>query len=174
MNIENTYKILLRRRFLVSGLPESITPASSHLQIFDNYIGNTRIRLRKIRVPETKSWTRVLEQIFPVEKDNFAKLKISQMFLTEAEYKKFEVFKGREVRKNRYFCELNEHLFEFDIFLGDLWGLNIAGVYFETELEMKNFKVPEFSVLEITNNKFFDGVNLVDKSFADIQTKLSE
>lgn len=159
---------------MVSGLPESTTPASSHLQIFDNYIENTRIRLRKIRVPETKSWMRVLEQIFPVEKDNFAKSKISQMFLTEAEYKKFEIFKGREVRKNRYFYELNEQQFEFDIFLGDLWGLNIAGVYFETELEMKNFEVPEFSVIEITDNEFFDGGNLVDKTFVDIQTEINK
>ncbi len=174
MSIENTYKILLRRRFLVEGLPESITPANSHLQIFDNYIENTRIRLRKIRVPETKSWTRVLEQIFPVEKDIFAKLKISPMFLTEVEYKKFEVFKGREIRKNRYFCEINKRRLEFDIYLGELWGLNIAQVYFETEEEMKNFKVPEFSVLEITDNTFFVGGNLVDKTFENIQVEINK
>lgn len=173
MSKENTYKILLQRSFLVEGLPEPLEPFDSHLQIFDNYIENTRIRLRKIRQPETKQWTRVLEQIYFADKDNLAKLKISQMFLNETEYNTFEIFKGREIRKNRYFYNTEDKQFEIDIFLGNLWGLNIAKVYFDSESELENFVIPKFSILEITHDEFFSGENLVDKKFADIQSKLN-
>lgn len=174
MNVENTYKIKWQRMFLVKGLPEPLKPADSHLQIFDNYIENTRIRLRKIRQPETKEWTRVLEQIVPFNDNGFAKIKMSQILLSETEYRTFEIFKGREIRKNRYFYDLAGREFEIDIFLGALWGLNIAKLHFETEDKLKNFELPEFSVLEITNDRFFMGESLINKSFADVQAKLSE
>lgn len=171
--MENTYEIIIRRAFLIGGLPEPWSPADSHLQVFDNYLERTRIRLRKIRMPETKEWTRVLEQIYSVEEDSFAKLKMSRMFLNETEYKVLEAFKGRETRKNRYFYELEGKRFEIDIFLGKLWGLNIAKVFFETEDEMEKFDVPEFAVLEITNDEFFIGDNLVEKTFEDVQERLN-
>ena len=173
MNVENTYKIVIQRAFLVSGLPEPMSPADSHLQVFDNYIENTRIRLRKIRLPETKQWTRVLEQRYSVEEGKFAKMKMSQMFLNETEYKVLETFKGRETRKNRYFYEFEGKQFEIDIFLGKLWGLNIAKVYFEAEEEMESFEASKFAVLEVTNDSFFLGENLVDKSFVDVQERLN-
>ena len=62
--IDRTYKSELRRVFLIQDLPEPLTRASSHLQIFDNYIEKTRLRLRSVRVPETKKWSWTLEHRF--------------------------------------------------------------------------------------------------------------
>lgn len=172
--MSNNYRVIYRRRFLIESLPEMFSPRDSHWQIFDNYIEKTRIRLRKIRVPETKSWTRVLEQRFPVDKNNFTKIKISKLFLNEAEYKTFEYFKGREIRKNRYFVEHNANQIAIDIFLGNLWGLNIGLVEFENENDLSNFEFPDFSIGEITQNKFFQGENLVDKTFEDVQEEFTK
>jgi CYTH domain-containing protein len=174
MSEKNTYKIVFQRSFLVEGLPEDMTPAESHLQIFDNYLEKTRLRLRKMRQPETKNWTRVFEQIYPFENNKFSKLKIAQMFLNETEYKVLEHFKGREIRKNRYFFNENGVELEIDIFLGNLWGLNIAKVYFQNEKEQSSFELPPMAILEITNEEFFLGNSLVDKTFNDVQLKLSE
>ncbi len=55
----------LHRLFLIERLPEPLTRASSHLQLFDNYIENTRMRIRSIRDPYLKTWTRILQQRFP-------------------------------------------------------------------------------------------------------------
>jgi hypothetical protein len=61
--MNETFRTELRRLFLFQNLPAPLTAASSHLQIFDNYIENTRLRIRSVRSPETKEWTFVLQQI---------------------------------------------------------------------------------------------------------------
>ena len=173
MTSGNTYKILLQRAFLTEGLPEPLQAHNSHLQIFDNYIEATRLRLRKIRVPETKQWTRVLEQRFPAGADDLSQIKYAQMFLSETEYKVLEHFKGRELRKNRYFTEAGGRQIELDVFLGPLRGLSIAKVYFETAEELEKFELPEFAVTEVTQDEFFFGENLVGKTFEDVRAKLN-
>ena len=45
------------RRYLLKDLPEGLTRASPHLQITDNYITGTRLRLRKVREPQSNKWT---------------------------------------------------------------------------------------------------------------------
>jgi CYTH domain-containing protein len=171
MNEEKIAQIVFRRTFLTEGLPGEMTPANSHLQLFDNYIEGTRIRLRKIRLPETREWTRSLEQIVPDEAGRFG---FSQIVLNETEYDVFQRFEGREIRKNRYFYETAGETFEIDIYLGKLWGLNIAAVYFESEEDRNDFEPPDFAVLEITADEFFNGANLVAKEFADIQDRLTK
>ncbi len=170
--MNNNYKLVWQRRFLVEGLPEPLSPRDLHWQIFDNYIENTRLRLRKIRVPETKNWTRVFEQRIFFEDDNFSELKLSQMYLTESEYNKLEYFKSREIRKNRYFLQYNNRQIAIDIFLGELWGLNIGLVEFENEEGFSEFELPTFLLGEVTNNNFFLGENLVKKTFADVQREV--
>lgn len=176
--IDRTYQTELRRVFLIHDLPEPLTRASSHLQIFDNYIENTRLRLRSVRVPETKEWTYILEQRFPLE--DLTQWKVSEIYLDEAEHAVFEQFEGRqirkneriesnEIRKNRYFHEFDGRQFEFDVFLGDLWGLNLAKVVFDNIEEMKKFEIPPFFIREVSNNQFFTGENLVGKGFADVR-----
>jgi CYTH domain-containing protein len=95
------------------------------------------------------------------------------MYLTESEYNKLEYFKGREIRKNRYFLQYNNRQIAIDIFLGELWGLNIGLVEFENEEDCSMFEKPEFSVSEVTNNKFFTGETLVGKTFADVQKEFT-
>lgn len=170
--MDKTYQNELRRVFLIQGLPEPLTPASSHLQIFDNYIENTRIRVRSARVPQTKEWAWILQQRFPLE--DFAHWKIAEIYLNEAEHQIFAPFEGREIRKNRYFFDFNERIIEIDVYLGRLWGLNLAKASFETVEDLRNFEVPSFAVMEVTESAFFFGENLVEKSFADVQTEFAE
>lgn len=169
--MDKTYRNELRRVFLIHGLPEPLTPASSHLQIFDNYIENTRMRLRSARVPQTKQWTWILQQRFPLE--NYGRWKIAEIYLNEAEHQVFELFEGREIRKNRYFFDLSERTLEIDIYLGRLWGLNLAKVIFESYEDFENFETPSFAVMEVTNAGFFCGENLVEKNFADVQAEFA-
>lgn len=169
--MDKTYRNEFRRLFLVEHLPEPMTRADAHLQIFDNYLENTRLRLRSVRVPETKEWSWILQQRFAVDEDS-AHWKIAEIHLNEAEYKLFELFEGREIRKNRYFYEADGKQIEIDIFLGDLWGLNLARVCFETLEELRDFRFP-FAALEVTNDKFFGGEYLVGKKFAEVQAEVA-
>jgi CYTH domain-containing protein len=185
--MNKTFGTEIRRTYLLERLPEPLKPADEHLQFFDNYIDNTRLRLRTIRIPRAskpQEWTYVLEQRFPVSED-FRAWNVSEIYLNDEEHYIFEQFEGREVRSNervetnelrfnRYFLDFADKKIEIDIFLQPLWGLNIAKVYFETTEEAQAFEQPPFAVLEVTNNEFFFGKNLVGKSIADIQAKLAE
>lgn len=179
------YRTELRRLFLIEDLPAPLVRASRHLQIFDNYIENTRLRLRSIRRPEIKEWTWILEQRFPLDAKDLSVWNFSQIYLSETEHAVFEWFEGREIsrneraetneiRKNRYFYTFNEKTFEIDVFLGALWGLNTAKIIFENAEELRKFELPPMWVAEVTQDEFFLGENLVGKTFADVQKHFEE
>ena len=180
-----TYKTEFRRVFLLQNLPEPLTRASEHLQFFDNYIENTRLCLRTIRAPQTKTWTWILEQRFPTDENDLSRWNVSEIYLNESEHQAFEQFEGREVQKNervesnelrfnRYFYDYNGKQIELDIFLNPLWGLCLATVKFETFKELEKFETPDFTIAEITQNKFFIGANLVGKTFAEVHNEFEE
>ena len=170
MLTDNTIRTELHRTFLIDGLPETLERKSSHLQLFDNYIHETRLRLRSIRVPETKEWTLLLQKRYPAGECHGAEWRIKQIELTEAEYEHFKPFEGSEIRKNRYFEEFDGRRFEFDMYLGTLWGLNRARVNFGSREEMESFVPPGFAVAEVTEVPFFDDANLVNCKFEDVRT----
>jgi CYTH domain-containing protein len=162
------------RLFLIEALPEPLTPASAHLQLFDNYIENTRIRLRSVRDPYNKTWTRSLEQRFTVTDESGTLTKTAAIHLNDDEYAVFERFEGREIRKNRYFHEFDRLPFIFDVYLGKLWGLSTAKVEFESWEKMAVLMPPPFGMYEITNEPFFMGHDLVNRTFADVQAEVSK
>ena len=172
--MDKTNRTEMHRSFLIEGLPEPLSRASAHIQIFDNYIAGTRLRLRSVRDPETASWTRILQQRFPVSQDNLACVKFSEIYLNDAEYAHFEIFEGTEIRKNRYFHEFDQRTFAFDVYLGKLWGLNIARTEFGTEGELEQFEPPGFAILEITRDPFFMGEVLVTKTFEEVRAAVGE
>lgn len=169
--MDKTAKSELYRLFLIEDLPEPLTRASAHLQFFDNYIENTRLRIRSIRIPESKEWIRILQQRCPVRD---GEMKVAEIHLNDAEHAAFERFEGREIRKNRYFHEFDERQIAFDVFLGSLWGLNMAKIEFETAEDMNSYDPPRFMIFEVTNDAFFAGENLVGKKFTDIQRELEK
>ena len=180
---DSIYKNEFQRVFLLQNLPEPLTRASEHLQFFDNFIENTRLCLRTIRAPQTKEWTWILEQRFPINDNDLSGWNISEIYLNEAEHQAFEQFEGREIQKNervesnelrfnRYFYDYSGKQIEIDVFLNPLWGLCLATVTFENVEEMQKFEKPDFAVSETTQNKFFIGANLVGKTFADVQKQV--
>jgi CYTH domain-containing protein len=168
---DKTFRTELQRTFLIEGLPEPLERKSSHLQIFDNYIHETPLRLRSIRVPETKEWTLMLQKRYPAAEFG-AEWNIEEIHLTESEYEHFKPLEGNEIRKNRYNAEFDGRGFEFDVYLGALWGLNRARVRFADRDEMVSLVVPEFVVAEITDESFFDDSNLVNQNLESVRQEV--
>ncbi len=182
---ELSYQTIFERTFLLEKLPEPLTRASEHLQFFDNFIEKTRLCLRTIRVPQTKKWTWILEQRVPLKSNDFSVWKVSQIYLNEAEHQVFEQFEGREVSKNEraktnelrfnryYYKDFDK--FEIDVYLGKaIWGLILGRIYFETLEQMQVFQAPPFVETEVTQNEFFNGYNLIGKTFADVQAEFTK
>ena len=72
------------------------------MQITDNYITGTRLRLRKVREPQTNKWTVKFTQKFAPNAADLSRTIITNTYLTAAEAEVLGVFEANEIRKNRY------------------------------------------------------------------------
>ena len=148
------------RRYLLQDLPEGLTRASPHVQITDNYITGTRLRLRKVREPLTNKWTVKLTQKFAPDSRDLSRTIITNTYLNALEAETLGMFQDNEIRKNRYPFELEGRKYSVDMFLGDLFGLVLAETSFETDEELDNFPKPAFALADVTNNELFTGGKL--------------
>ena len=160
------------RRYLLQDLPEGLTRADPHLQITDNYISGTRLRIRKVREPRSNKWTVKFTQKFAPNPADFSRTIITNIYLNALEAETLAMFDANEIRKNRYSFEFDGRRFSVDMFLGDLFGLVLAEVSFETDDELENFAKPPFAIAEVTNNKLFTGGELSQLTFSDIREEI--
>src|SRR6267378_6592228 len=160
------------RRYLLQDLPEGLTRADPHLQITDNYITGTRLRLRKVRDPKTNKWTVKFTQKFTPNPRDLSRTIITNIYLNALEAETLSVFDANEIRKNRYYFEFAGRVFSIDMFLGDLFGLVLAEVSFETDEELDSFPKPPFAIADVTNIGLFTGGRLCELTFEDIREEI--
>ena len=165
-------RIERERRYLLQDLPEGMTRADPHLQITDNYITGTRLRIRKVRDPKTNKWTVKFTQKFPLTPDDFSRTVITNIYLNALEAETLSVFEANEIRKNRYPFRWEGRDFSIDMFLGDLFGLVLAEVSFETDEELDNYPKPPFALADVTNIETFTGGSLCHLTFEDIRNEV--
>jgi CYTH domain-containing protein len=161
------------RRFLLRELPPRLALTDRHVQITDNYITGTRLRLRKSRRPETNEWTLKLTQKHAPAPPDFSRTLITSIYLNEYEYEVLSVFEGNELRKNRYFYEHEGRRYCVDVFLGPLRGLVLAETEFETDEEMDSFPVPPFALMDVSRDELFTGARLAEISADDLRAELA-
>ncbi|HET6852939.1 MAG TPA: hypothetical protein VFH46_11595 [Pyrinomonadaceae bacterium] len=162
------------RRYLLRDLPEGMTRADPHLQITDNYITGTRLRIRKVRDPRTNKWTVKFTQKYAPDPNDLSRTVITNTYLDALEAEILSVFDTNEIRKNRYYFEFAGREFSVDMFLGDLFGLVLAEVSFETDEELDSFPTPSFALADVTNEPLFTGGRLCELTFSDVRAQISE
>lgn len=162
------------RRYLLKDLPEGLTRADPHLQITDNYITGTRLRLRKVRDPLTNKWTVKFTQKFQAQPEDLSRTIITNTYLNALEAEVMSVFNSNEIRKNRYHFDFSGRRFSIDMFLGDLFGLVLAEVGCETDEELDNFPKPPFALADVTNDPLFTGGSLCALTFPEVRKHILE
>lgn len=162
------------RRYLLRDLPEGLTRADLHLQITDNYITGTRLRIRKMRDPRTNKWTVKFTQKFAPDPTDLSRTIITNTYLNALEAEVLSVFNSNEIRKNRYKFEFEGRTFGVDMFLGDLFGLVLSEVSFETDEELDSFPKPPFALADVTNEPLFTGGRLCELTFSDVRAQIAE
>ncbi|MGZ8843585.1 MAG: hypothetical protein ACXW18_07975 [Pyrinomonadaceae bacterium] len=165
-------RIERERRYLLQDLPEGLTRSDHHLQITDNYITGTRLRIRKVRDPRTNKWVVKFTQKFAPDPKDFSRTIITNTYLNAFEADTLAIFEANEIRKNRYYFEFEGREFAIDMFLGDLFGLVLAEVSFESDEELDGYAPPPFAVAEVTNIEMFTGGRLSQLTIADIKDEL--
>jgi CYTH domain-containing protein len=160
------------RRYLLREMPEGLNRADHHLQITDNYITGTRLRIRKVRDPKTNKWVVKFTQKFAPDRADPSRTIITNTYLTALEAETLSVFEGNEIRKNRYYFDFEGRRFSVDMFLGDLLGLVLAETSFETDAELSDFSKPSFALADVTDNEIFSGGKLCELTFQDIRKEV--
>ncbi|HVS83956.1 MAG TPA: hypothetical protein VHE60_19655 [Pyrinomonadaceae bacterium] len=161
------------RRYLLQDLPEGLSRADHHLQITDNYLTGTRLRIRKVRDPKTNKWIVKFTQKFAPNPADFSRTIITNTYLNALEAETLSVFEANEIRKNRYAFEFEGREFSVDMFLGDLFGLVLAEVSFATDEELDNFPKPPWALADVTNVEVFTGGRLCELTFEDIRNEIA-
>src|SRR3989442_1027705 len=162
------------RRYLLQDLPEGLSRADRHFQITDNYITGTRLRIRKVRDPKTTKWVVKFTQKFAPNPADLSRTMITNIYLNAIEAETLAIFEANEIRKNRYRFEFQDRQFSVDMFLGDLFGLGLAEVSFETDEEMDTFPTTPFAIADVTNNELFTGGRLSELTFENIRTEIEQ
>jgi CYTH domain-containing protein len=162
------------RRYLLRDLPEGMTRADPHLQITDNYITGSRLRLRRVRDPRTNKWTVKFTQKFAPDPSDLSRTIVTNTYLNALEAEVLSIFNSNEIRKNRYKFKFEGREFAVDMFLGDLFGLVLAEVSFETDEELENFAQPPFALADVTNDELFSGGKLCELAFNEVRKEISE
>jgi CYTH domain-containing protein len=170
---ESKYSRIEReRRYLLQDLPPGLTRTDRHVQITDNYITGTRLRVRKTRNPRTNKWTVKFTQKFAPNPNDLSRTVITNTYLNALEAETLSVFDANEIRKNRYPFEFEGKQFGIDMFLGDLLGLVLAEVGFDSDEELRSYPQPPFALADVTNNIVFTGGHLSQVTFAAIREEI--
>ncbi|CUJ92990.1 CYTH domain protein [Ruegeria denitrificans] len=137
----------IERKFLVADLPdlsgtEKAVVRQGYLTAPDD---STELRLRQKN-----------DRFFLTLKGSGAMVRVEREAEISAE--QFDTFwpetEGRRVEKERYTGRLpNGHVFELDVFLGDLAPLRLVEVEFETESGAKSYIPPDWFGTDVTADK---------------------
>lgn len=165
----NMEEIEREKTFLAKYLPDLSSCESK--EMVDTYIPENAphpiVRIRKQgdsymitkKSPVDESASTQTEQTIPLTKD---------------EYDALSLVSKKQIEKVRYYYPFNGRMVEIDVFQGDLVGLVLVDVEFESSDDMEAFPIPEFCLVDITEEKFIAGGMLAGKSYADIEEKLKE
>ncbi len=164
--------IELEKTYLAKRIPEDLKNFKFK-EIIDVYIpkdsDHPKIRLRKSgdKFELTKKE--------PINDKDASSQEEQTIILTEIEFNILnQQIKGKKIHKIRYFYNYNGNISEFDIFQDKLLGLIVIDFEFKTLDEKEKFKMPDFCLVEVTQEDFIAGGRLCGKSYEDIKDNLKK
>lgn len=94
------------------------------------------------------------------------------IILTKEEFLVFSKIQWKKVEKIRYFYKYNWNIAEIDIFKWNLKWLIVVDFEFKTEEEKNNFKIPDFCLVDITQDEFIAWWKIAWKKYIDLKNIL--
>jgi len=165
-------EIELEKTYLLKYLPADLAnfPFKEYIDIYLPTIAEhpcLRIRQKGQEYEITKK--------YPVQGKDSSKQYEFTISLTKDEFLEFAAnIQGKRARKLRYLYKYNNIPAEIDIYQDKLLGLIIADFEFKTLMEMENFTMPEFCLIEVSQDKTMAGGMIVGKSYQDLKLFLDK
>ncbi len=161
----------MEKTFLLKFMPEEVGGCRS-AEIIDIYIpGNVEHPILRIRKSGEKYEITKKEPLKGNDSSEQGEITIP---LSEKEFKELSLLKGKRFRKIRYYYPFKEVVAEIDVYKDDLEGLVIVDFEFKENKDKDNFKMPDFCLADITQDKFCAGGILAGKKYDDIEPSLKK
>lgn len=151
------------RRFLMPGIPDGLRAPR---EIADLYLVGTTLRLR--RVTHSGSVDLKLTQKVRPDPSDPSEVRITNTYLTEAEFALFAGLGGRQLTKTRWTWP--DSPYAIDQFHGDLAGLVLAEVELEEDEVVPD---PPGALTEVTADNRFSGGWLASATRTDLDAALA-
>lgn len=156
--------------YLAKYLPEGLA-SCEHKEVIDGYVPSNRenMSLRIRRIGDKFEITKKE----PKDESNISEQVEQTIPLNPQEYDVLMRAPVKQLRKIRYYYDYQGKRAEFNVFQGALGGLVVVEVEFKNTAERDAFAMPDFCIVEITNEDFIAGGMLAGKSYADIEPELA-
>ena len=157
------------KKYLAKYIPEGLSNCRSK-EITDVYIPVSEehpiLRIRK------NGKTHEITKKTPVSGTDSSEQIEQTVPLTAEEFASLSTVSGKCLEKQRYYYDYQGRTAEVDIFQGDLSGLVIVDFEFDTSDEKDKFEIPDFCLVDVTQEKAFAGGILSGKKYTDIEPHL--
>ncbi|NQV88344.1 MAG: hypothetical protein HQ402_02215 [Parcubacteria group bacterium] len=164
-------EIEFEKTYLAKKMPEGLENFP-HKEIIDIYIPQEEthpfLRIRK------KGDVYEITKKEPINRTDSSEQSEHTIKLREEEFRALVSVKGKRVNKIRYNYNYSGRNAEIGVFQEDLAGLVLVDFEFEKVEDKNNFKMPDFCLVDITQDKTFAGGMLCGKKYADIEPRLKE
>lgn len=162
-------EIEIERTFLVKALPPDLQKYP-HKILLDIYIPSTSrhpsLRLRQ------KGESYEMTKKYWLDENDHSEQKEVTIPLSEEEFAELSAIKGKHVKKLRYYYPYNGLTAEIDVFQDDLAGLVVADFEFASTEDKLAFTMPDWCLVDVTQEEFVAGGMLCGKSYTDIEKDL--
>ncbi len=156
------------RRFLLAGFPKEVEIVRTR-RITDRYISGTSLRLRRI-IDEDGSAAYKLTQKIPLPGPGAQQGFITNIYLNENEFQVLAQLPARQITKTRH----SVPPFGIDVFEGELEGLVLAEIEFDSAMDAESLSLPSFAVQEVSADNRFTGGRLAHASRYEIKVWLED
>ncbi len=160
----------LEKTYLAKNLPKGLQ-SCDFKEIIDIYIPKEKehpeLRLRKNgnKYEITKKT--------PIDENDKSRQEEQNIILSGEEFNSLnKQIDGKRVHKIRYYFPYKDRIAEIDIFQGDLEGLVVIDFEFEETEDIESFEMPNFCLVDITQELFIAGGMLCGKKYEDIEKDL--
>ncbi len=164
-------EIELEKTFLLKYKPERLERCNS-VEIIDIYIPKSaehpNLRIRKLG----EKYAITKKQL--INGNDSSEQTEETIPLSSEEFKELTLLEGKRFRKIRHYYPFKGLIAEIDIYLDDLKGLGIVDFEFKKREEKDSFKMPEFCLADVTEEKFCAGGILAGKKYEDIEPFLKK
>lgn len=156
------------RRFLLAAPPRP-GEATAQRMITDRYLTGTRLRLRRVDLPDGTSELKFTQKV-PHPRPGGVRGLITNTYLSWAEYELLASLPAAVLSKTRF----SVPPLGIDVFGGELRGLVLGEAEFADDDEARSFAPPAGCVAEVTDDVRFTGGRLVVASRGDLLGWLAE